>query len=236
MDAADDSPDDRASSPANVDADDDGAAVDATAVANDAAAVAAAAAAVVVAADVAAAAVAADVAVAPVAAAAADTDTGMDIGIGTAATGIGIDIGDWAGVFGAAALPGPAVPYRWDDMYHQKPGLAVCLHVVSNHFVPSFIRYRSSSVFHHAAGAAEQLSLIFLTSSSFASGPTVSLFLFLFFCLFLSFSFIRVLYIYIFCILSNRSAHRLYCSTESIYIYIARQRETEETCDERKKK
>lgn len=36
------------------------------------------------------------------------------------------DIGGWVGVFGAA-LPGPAVPYRWDDMYHQKPGLAVCL-------------------------------------------------------------------------------------------------------------
>lgn len=38
----------------------------------------------------------------------------------------GFDIGGWVGVFGAA-LPGPAVPYRWDDMYHQKPGLAVCL-------------------------------------------------------------------------------------------------------------
>lgn len=58
---------------------------------------------------------------------AAGIDMGMDIGIGTA-TGTGIDIGDWVGVFGAA-LPGPVVPYRWDDMYHQKPGLAVCLHV-----------------------------------------------------------------------------------------------------------
>lgn len=52
-------------------------------------------------------------------------------------TGTGIGIGDWIGVFGAA-LPGPAVPYRWDDMYHQKPGLAVCLYVVFNHFVSSF--------------------------------------------------------------------------------------------------
>lgn len=115
-----DSSDDRASSPAHDD-DDDGAAVavDATAVASGAAAAAAAA------------------------AVAVGTDTGMDIGIGTAATGTGIDIGDWVGVFGVAGLPGPAVPYRWDDMYHQKPGLAVCLHVVFNHFVLSFIRYRS---------------------------------------------------------------------------------------------
>lgn len=59
-------------------------------------------------------------------------DMCMDIGIGTAATGIGTDIGDWTGVFGVV-LPGPAVPYRWDDMYHQKPGLAVCLYVVFNH-------------------------------------------------------------------------------------------------------
>lgn len=95
-------------------ADDAVAAADATAVASDDAAAAAAAVAVV--------------AVAP----AAGTDTGTDIGIGTAATGTGIDIGDWAGVFGAV-LPGPAVPYRWDDMYHQKPGLAVCLYVVFNH-------------------------------------------------------------------------------------------------------
>lgn len=116
------SSDDRASSPAH-DCDDDEAAVavDATAVASGAAAAAVAAAVV----------------------AAVGTDTGMDIGIGTAATGTGIDIGDWVGVFGAAGLPGPAVPYRWDDMYHQKPGLAVCLHVVFNHFVPSFIHYRS---------------------------------------------------------------------------------------------
>lgn len=63
------------------------------------------------------------------AAAAAGIDTGTGIDIGTAATGTGIDIGDWTGVFGVA-LPGPAVPYRWDDMYHQKPGLAVCLYVV----------------------------------------------------------------------------------------------------------
>lgn len=112
------SSDDRVSSPAHDD-DDDGAAVavDATAVASGAAAVAVAA--------------------------AAGIDTGMDIGIGTAATGTGIDIGDWAGVFGAAGLPGPAVPYRWDDMYHQKPGLAVCLHVVFNHFVLSFVRHCS---------------------------------------------------------------------------------------------
>lgn len=78
---------------------------------------------------------AAAVAVAPVAVApAADTgnDTGTGIGIGTAATGTGTDIGDWLGVF-EAVLPGPAVPYRWDDMYHQKPGLAVCLYVVFNH-------------------------------------------------------------------------------------------------------
>jgi len=102
-------------------ADDAVAAADATAVASDDAAAAAAAVAVVV------------VAVAP--AAGIDTDTGTDIG--TAATGTGIDIGDWVGVFGAA-LPGPAVPYRWDDMYHQKPGLAVCLYVVFNHFVSSF--------------------------------------------------------------------------------------------------
>lgn len=65
--------------------------------------------------------------VAAAAAAAAVADIDMDIGIGTA-TGTDIDIGDWTGVFGAA-LPGPEVPYRWDDMYHQKPGLAVCLHV-----------------------------------------------------------------------------------------------------------
>lgn len=78
---------------------------------------------------------AAAVAVAPVAvapAAGTDTDTGTGIGIGTAATGTGTDIGDWVDVFGAV-LPGPAVPYRWDDMYHQKPGLAVCLYVVFNH-------------------------------------------------------------------------------------------------------
>lgn len=161
-----DSPDDRASSPAHDDGDDDGAAVavDATAVASDAAAVAAAvadvAAADVVAAvaeavaDVAAAAAVAAAAVADIAAAA--VAVGTDIGIETAATGTGIGMGDWAGVFGAAALPGPAVPYRWDDMYHQKPGLAVCLHVVSNHFVPSFIRHRSSLFMR--LGAAEQLS------------------------------------------------------------------------------
>lgn len=128
-----DSFDDRESSPAHDD-DDDGAAVavDATAVASGATAAAAA-----------------------VVAAAADTDmdTCLDIGIGTAATGIGIDIGDWAGVFGAAALPGPAVPYRWDDMYHQKPGLAVCLHVVFNHFV-----YRHSFV-SSLTLRPEQLSL-----------------------------------------------------------------------------
>lgn len=143
-----DSSDDRASSPAHDD-DDDGAAVavDATAVASGAA----------------------DVAVAAAVVAAVGIDTGMDIGIGTAATGTGIDIGDWAGVFGAAGLPGPAVPYRWDDMYHQKPGLAVCLHVVFNHFVPSFVRH--CSYCGQRDGAT--LSLVFLTSSSFASGPTV---------------------------------------------------------------
>jgi len=103
-------------------ADDAVAAADATTVANDDAAAAAAAVAVVV-------------VVAP--ADGTDTGTGMGIGIGTAATGTGIDIGDWVGVFGAA-LPGPVVPYRWDDMYHQKPGLAVCLYVVFNHFVSSF--------------------------------------------------------------------------------------------------
>jgi len=133
-----DSSDDRASSPAHDD-DDDGAAVavDATAVASGAAADDAAA--------VAAAAVVAAVGI----------DTGMDIGIGTAATGTGIDIGDWAGVFGAAGLPGPAVPYRWDDMYHQKPGLAVCLHVVFNHF--HFYRHSFVTI-RDAAGATEQLS------------------------------------------------------------------------------
>lgn len=180
------SPDDRASSPAHDDGDDDGAAVavDATAVASDAAAVAADVAADVAAAEVAAA-VAADVAaaVADIAAVAVGTDTGTGIGIGTAATGTGIGMGDWAGVFGAAALPGPAVPYRWDDMYHQKPGLAVCLHVVSNHFVPSFIRHRSSLFMR--LGAAEQLSRL----------PHVFLLcvwthrIYLFLCLFLSFFF-----------------------------------------------
>lgn len=52
-------------------------------------------------------------------------DTGLDIGIG---------IGDWADVFEVVLL-GLAVPYRWDDMYHQKPGFAVCLYVCSMSFI-----------------------------------------------------------------------------------------------------
>lgn len=88
---------------------------------------------------------------------AADID--MDIGIGTA-TGTGIDIGDWAGVFGAA-LPGPAVPYRWDDMYHQKPGLAVCLHV-------QYVVHSS-----HVTTRLQPATL-FLSSCSFASEPTTT--------------------------------------------------------------
>jgi hypothetical protein len=81
------------------------------------------------------------------------------IGIGTAATGTGIDIGDWAGVFGVA-LPGPAVPYRWDDMYHQKPGLAVCLYVVFNHsFV---IRIVHNSLRPARQSKLSSLPLVFL--------------------------------------------------------------------------
>lgn len=95
-------------------------AADATAVANDVAAAAAVAVAPVV------------VVVVVVAPAGTDMGTGTGIGIGTAATGTGIDIGDWVDVF-VAVLPGPVVPYRWDDMYHQKPELAVCLYVVFNH-------------------------------------------------------------------------------------------------------
>lgn len=117
-------------------ADDAVAAVDATAVASDDAAAAAVAVAVV----------------APVAG--TDTGTDMGIGIGTAATGTGIDIGDWVGVFGVA-LPGPAVPYRWDDMYHQKPGLAVCLYVVFNH---SFRHFASSYNFVGGRRGRAQLS------------------------------------------------------------------------------
>lgn len=56
-------------------------------------------------------------------------DTGIDIGIGIG-IGIGIDIGigDGPGVFEAGPV-GLPVPCRWDDMYHQKPGFAVCLRV-----------------------------------------------------------------------------------------------------------
>lgn len=125
-------------------ADDAVAAADATAVANDDAAAAAAAVAVV--------------AVGVVAPAAdTDTGTGTDIGIGTAATGTGIDIGDWVGVFGVV-LPGPAVPYRWDDMYHQKPGLAVCLYVVFNH---SF-RHSHRHIIRDGRQSANSLPLVFL--------------------------------------------------------------------------
>lgn len=103
--------------------------------------------------------------VAAVVVAVADIDTGM--GIGT-----GIDIGDWAGVFGAV-LPGPAVPYRWDDMYHQKPGLAVCLYVQRS------IRRSLASCHDLLLIAAGGRANLFLSSSSFASEPTVRLSLFL---------------------------------------------------------
>lgn len=115
----------------------------------------------------------ASVAGAAAAAAGVGTDMGIGIGIGTAATGTGIDIGDWTGVFGVA-LPGAAVPYRWDDMYHQNPGLAVCLHVVFNH---SFIilSYR-----HYSLRSTRQSKTLFLSSSSFAFGPTIRFFFFFF--------------------------------------------------------
>lgn len=120
---------------ADDDADDGGTAADATAVASAGAAVAVAVAA---------------------AAVAAGTDTGTGIGIGTAATGTGTDIGDWTGGVFGAALPGPAVPYRWDDMYHQKPGLAVCLYVGGlNHSFSSFV---SSQLRCGCVASGERLS------------------------------------------------------------------------------
>lgn len=60
-----------------------------------------------------------------------DIGMGMGIGIGIDIgidIGIGIGTGGGPGVFVAepAGLPAPC---KWDDMYHQKPGFAVCLRV-----------------------------------------------------------------------------------------------------------